>query len=309
MELAIMIEGQNGLNWGHWKRLARAVEDLGFVGLFRSDHFTNASSPDLDSLDLWPSLTWLASETKRIEFGPLVAPFSFRHPVMIARMGRDIDDLSGGRLVLGVGAGWQEREHEKFGFDLLPLKGRFDRFEEGVAVVHNLLTSSEPVSFEGEYYQLKDAMLLPRPQRQDGPPILIGGSGRRRTMPLAARYAHEWNTIFAPPARFHELNQHMNDLMAAAGRPPSELRRSMMTGTFIARSEAKLDAKLSERGRDRASLRERGVLVGVASEWVDQIAELEGSGVERIMLQWLDLEDLDGLELVASQVMPQVTSN
>ena len=128
LEIAIMIEGQNGLNWARWHEIARLVEDAGFVGLFRSDHFTNSNPPDLDSLELWTSLTWLACNTKRIEFGPLVTPFSFRHPAFTARMAVALDDLSGGRLTLGLGAGWQEREHHLFGFDLLDMNSRFDRF-------------------------------------------------------------------------------------------------------------------------------------------------------------------------------------
>ena len=127
MEVAIMVEGQAGLNWQRWQRIAVAVEDLGFVGLYRSDHYTNMDPPDEDSLELWVSLTWLASHTRRIEFGPLVSPVSFRHPTMLARMASAVDDLSGGRLTLGMGAGWQEREHTNYGWDLLDIPGRFDR--------------------------------------------------------------------------------------------------------------------------------------------------------------------------------------
>ncbi len=120
-EIAIMVEGQMGLNWARWQRIVRAVEDLGFVGLYRSDHFTNPEPPDYDSLELWVSLVWLASHTTRIEFGPLVTPVSFRHPAMTARMASAVDDLSGGRLVLGVGAGWQVREHRDHSYDLCSL--------------------------------------------------------------------------------------------------------------------------------------------------------------------------------------------
>ena len=181
LEIAIMIEGQNGLTWSRWQKIVRLVEELGFVGLYRSDHFTNSNGTDLDSLELWTSLTWLACNTSRIEFGPLVTPFSFRHPAFTARMSSAVDDLSGGRLTLGLGAGWQEREHQLFGFDLLDMKSRFDRFEEGMQVVTHLLQSDEPVTFDGSYYQLRGATLLPRPQRQGGPRILIGGDGEKRT--------------------------------------------------------------------------------------------------------------------------------
>ena len=188
MDIAIMIEGQNGLNWPRWKRIARLVEDLGFAGLYRSDHFTNASPPDLDSLELWVSLTWLADNTERIEFGPLVTPFSFRHPAHTARMASAVDDLSGGRLTLGLGAGWQDREHENFGFSLLDIDDRFRRMEEGLEVVTRLLRSNSPSSFSGEFYTLQDAVLLPRPAHPNRPPILIGGNGEKRTLPLAARF-------------------------------------------------------------------------------------------------------------------------
>jgi alkanesulfonate monooxygenase SsuD/methylene tetrahydromethanopterin reductase-like flavin-dependent oxidoreductase (luciferase family) len=169
MDIAIMIEAQNGLTWPRWKNLAAAVEDLGFAGLYRSDHFTNAQPPDMESLELWVSLTWLASHTKRIEFGPLVSPVSVRNPVLTARMASAVDDLSGGRLTLGLGAGWQEREHEMFGFDLLDMKSRFDRFEEGLEVVTRLLKSDSPVNYAGKYYQLRGATLLPHPARSGGP--------------------------------------------------------------------------------------------------------------------------------------------
>ncbi|HET9914732.1 MAG TPA: LLM class flavin-dependent oxidoreductase, partial [Anaerolineales bacterium] len=195
LEIAIMIEGQNGLTWPRWQKIVRLVEDLGFVGLFRSDHFTNSNATDIDSLELWTSLTWLAGNTKRIEFGPLVTPFSFRHPVHTARMASAVDDLSNGRLVLGLGAGWQEREHRLFGFDLLEPEARFNRFKEGMEVVTHLLQSDEPVTLEGQYYQLRGATLLPRPQRPGGPRILIGGNGVRRTLSYVVQYASEWNCV------------------------------------------------------------------------------------------------------------------
>src|SRR5512140_666927 len=150
LEIAIMVEGQNGLNWPRWRAMVREVEDLGFVGLYRSDHFTNGTPPDLDSLELWVSLTWLADHTRRIEFGTLVTPLSFRNPVMTARQASAVDDLSNGRLTLGLGAGWQEREHSNYGFELLAPRPRFKRFAEGLQVITALLRSDAPVSFQGE---------------------------------------------------------------------------------------------------------------------------------------------------------------
>ena len=302
MQIAIMIEGQNGLNWPRWQRIVQAVEELGFVGLYRSDHFVNANPPDLDSLELWVSLTWLASHTRRIEFGPLVTPVSFRHPAFTARMACAVDDLSGGRLTLGVGAGWQEREHRHFGYDLLDVRRRFARFEEGLQVISRLLQSDTPVDFNGTYYQLNQAILLPRPRRPGGPPLLIGGNGVERTLPLVARFAKEWNAVFLPAAKFAASNRRLDELLRVAGRQPADLRRSQMTGCRFGRHQGELDRKLGS--QSVASLRERGIVVGTPAQVVDQLGELAQAGAQRVMLQWLDLDDLDGLEALAQSVLP-----
>lgn len=302
MEIAIMLEGQHGLNWPRWQRMVRAVEDLGFVGLYRSDHFTDANPPDIDSLELWVSFTWLASHTSRIEFGPMVSPVSFRHPVFTARMAKDIDDLSGGRLTLGVGAGWQVREHTNFGFDLLQLPERFARFEEGLEVITRLLHSDTPVDYSGHYYQLHEAVLLPRPQRKAGPPLLIGGNGEKRTLPLVARYANEWNGVFIPAPRYRELNQRLDELLTAAGRQPSSVRRSLMTRVIFGRTDAAVQAQL-ESNQSLDMLREQGIVVGTANAVVEQLGKLAEAGVQRVMLQWMDLDDLDGLAALADAVL------
>jgi F420-dependent oxidoreductase-like protein len=279
------------------------VEDLGFVGLFRSDHFTNSNPPDLDSLELWTSLTWLACNTKRIEFGPLVTPFSFRHPAFTARMAAAVDDLSGGRLTLGLGAGWQKREHHLFGFDLLDPKSRFDRFDEGMQVVTRLLQSDVPVHFEGQYFQLRGATLLPRPQRKGGPRILIGGDGGKRMLSLVVRYAVEWNCVSFLPHNLAEKNQRLSKMLSAAGRKPESVHRSMMTGCVFGKDDAALKEKIAARGRTLEQLRQRGVVVGNATEVGEQLQELEQAGLQRIMLQWLDLDDLAGLEALAKAVL------
>jgi F420-dependent oxidoreductase-like protein len=243
MDLALMIEGQAGLNWPRWQRMAQAAEDLGFAGLYRSDHFTNANPPDQDSLELWISLAWLASHTRRIEFGPLVSPVSFRHPVITARMAAAVDDLSGGRLQLGLGAGWQTREHANYGFDLLDVPSRMARFEEGVEVVTRLLRSDTPVSYSGMFYRLNEAILLPRPQRPGGPPMMIGGG--RLVLPLVARYAQEWNVTFKTPERFAALNAKLDEVLAQQGRPAAEVRRSIMTRPIYARDAAALQTRVA----------------------------------------------------------------
>jgi len=303
LEIAIMIEGQNGLNWEHWKRIARFVEDAGFVGLYRSDHFTNGNPPDLDSLECWTSLTWLADNTKRIEFGPLVSPFSFRHPAFIARMASAVDDLSSGRLILGLGAGWQEREHNLFGFDLLDVKSRLDRFDEGVEVVTRLLQSDDPVTFDGEYYHIRGGTLLPRPQVKGGPRILIGGGGEKRTLPLVARFADEWNCVMLTPEAFSKKNTMLDNLITAAGRKPETVRRSMMTPCIFGKDEESLYEKVSRRETTIEELQGRGVITGSANAVQEQLEKLKEAGVQRIMLQWLDLDDMDGLEALAKSVL------
>lgn len=302
-----MLEGQNGFNWPRLRRIAAVVEAAGFAGLFRSDHFTNPEPPDRDSLDLWVSLTWLASHTRRIEFGPLVSPVSFRHPTHTARMAAAVDDLSEGRLTLGLGAGWQAREHQNYGHDLLPLQQRFDRFAEGLEVITRLLHSETPVDFEGQYYQLQDAILLPRPQRPGGPPILIGGNGPRRTLPLVAKYAAEWNALYIPMDEFRQTNRRVNALLAEAGRAPHTLKRSLMTLFVFGQTRAEV-ARKAERlyGRTPEALIAHGAVVGDAGEVVDSLGALAEAGLERVMLQWLDLDDLAGLETVARSVLPQL---
>jgi len=303
LEIAIMLEGQYGLTWSRWQKITRLVEELGFTGLYRSDHFTNASPPDYDSLELWTSLTWLACNTKRIEFGPLVTPFSFRHPVLTARMASAVDDLSNGRLTLGLGAGWQDREHNLFGFELLDKKERFDRFDEGMEVVTRLLQSDEPVTFEGNYYQIRGATLLPRPQRQGGPKILVGGNGGKRTMANVVRYAAEWNCNFQTVNDFSRLNTLLNDSLAAAGRQLESVRRSLMTGCVFGKDEAALQEKIAARKRTFDELRGRGIVVGNAGQVREQLHELEEAGLQRVMLQWLDLDDLVGLEALAKTIL------
>jgi F420-dependent oxidoreductase-like protein len=302
IDIAVFLEGQNGLTWPRWQRIAAASEDLGYAGLYRSDHFTNANPPDKESLELWVSLAWLASHTERIEFGPVVSPISFRHPAFTARMAAAVDDLSGGRLSLGLGAGWQEREHNNYGFKLLSKSERFDRFEEGVKVINSLLYSDDPIDFSGQYFQIEEGILLPRPQRLGGPPIMIGGNGRKRTLPIAARYAREWNALMATPDRFVELNQYMDILLREQSRDIKEVRRSMMVGCIFGRNKNQLEERVAARTKGERTaddLRARGVVVGTSNQMVDQISQLEEAGVQRLMLQWLDLDDIDGLEAIA----------
>ncbi len=303
MEIAIMIEGQNGLNWDNWRRIATAVEELGFAGLYRSDHYTNAEPPDKDSLELWVSLTWLASHTQRIQFGPLVSPVSFRNPTMTARMAAAVDDLSGARLTLGVGAGWQDREHNNYGWNLLDIAGRFARFEEGLEVITKLLNSDAPVNYQGDYYRLNEAVLLPRPARAGGPPILIGGNGPKLTLPLVARFAAEWNGVFIPPAAFAARNRQLDVMLTENGRFPQDVQRSLMTGIIFGRNAKELQQKLVAERKSAEELRAEGLVVGTGETIGEQLEAFAAAGVQTIMLQWLDLDDLTGLEALARSVL------
>ena len=310
LEIAIMIEGQNGLNWKRWQSIVSVVEASGYAGLYRSDHYTNANPPDLDSLECWVSLTWLASNTSRIEFGPLVSPVSFRHPTHTARMAAALDDLSGGRFTLGVGAGWQEREHTNYGWQLLSLKERFLRLEEGLEVISRLLKSEQPVEFNGHYFQVKEAVLLPRPARPGGPRLLIGGNGAQKTLPLVARFADEWNALIIPKDEIIRLNARLNDLLKLHGRQPQDVRRSLMTGCVFGKDQDEVARKVAQRTqgqRTAEELRQRGLIVGTAEEIIEQCQQLAGVGIQRLMLQWLDLDDVAGIENMADGILDRLS--
>lgn len=309
-----MIEGQDGLTWDRWRSLVAAVEDLGFAGLYRSDHFTNARGPDKDSLELWVSLAWLAANTSRIHFGPLVCPMSFRHPAMVARQAAALDDLSGGRMLLGLGAGWQEREHEKFGFELGDIPTRMARLEEGLSVATQLLRNEGPVTFEGHYFALKEAELLPRPGRPGGPPVIVGGNGPKRTLPLTARFADVWNGIMVTPEVYDERSRLLDGLIEGAGRKPSEVKRTLMTGCYFGADDEALAGRLAGLRRvpqlseaDDEEIVQRltssGAVAGTPDQIISRLAEYRESGVEELMLQWLEMDDLEGLAALGKALL------
>ena len=304
MQIGIMLEGQMGLNWAHWKTILQTAEDFGFQHVFRSDHFTNPQPPDMDSLELWVSLTYAASHTERVELGPMVAPVTFRHPVMTARMAAHIDDLSNGRLVLGLGAGWQEREHHNYGFPFHNFATRFDMLEDALEITTRLYKSDEPVTYEGKYFSVYDAVLLPRPQRPGGPPILIGGRGRNRTLPLTARFADEWNGTFGTLEEFKANNAYLDELIIQEGRRPQDVKRSLPTQAVFGKNDADLQAKLDQKGQTADELWAKGITAGTTAAFIDRLAQWQEAGVERLLLQWLDLDDIDGLEVIARDVLP-----
>jgi alkanesulfonate monooxygenase SsuD/methylene tetrahydromethanopterin reductase-like flavin-dependent oxidoreductase (luciferase family) len=264
------------------------------------------------------SLAYLADHTQRIHFGPLVAPISFRHPTLLARQAAALDDLSGGRTILGLGAGWQDREHRMFGHDLGDVPTRMARLEEGLEVITRLLNSNEPVTYEGKFFQLRGATLLPRPQRLRGPEIMIGGNGPKRTLPLVARYADIWNGNFLSPAAFHERSVTLDQLLHAAGRDPSEVKRTVMLSLTFGRDMAELDRKLSWRrdnpqyaGKSLDKVIEElsmdgGTIIGTPDMIIEQIDAYAKAGAAELVLQWLDLDDIDGLRAFATSVLPQL---
>jgi F420-dependent oxidoreductase-like protein len=294
IDVGIMLEGQDGVNWPRWQSIARAAEASGFDGLYRSDHFTNPEGSHLDNLELWTSMTWLAANTSRLSFGPVVAPVSYRDPRIMAWQAAAVHGLAPGRLRLGLGAGWNEREHSEWGFDLLDLDARFRRYEEALQITTRLVREEGPVSFEGEFYTLKDAECVPNPVSQGTLPIVIGGNGPRRTLPLAARYADEWNGVYISHDNYRERNTLLDSLLREEGRAPESLRRTVMTRVIFGRDEDQLAERLGDDNADE--LRAQGRIVGTAEQIPAQLREWEAAGAAGIMLQWVDdLDDVEGI--------------
>ncbi len=312
-----MIEGQEGLNWDRWRRIIRTTEDLGYESLFRSDHFFSLSGPhNRDALETFISFVLVAEESSRLRFGPLVASMTFRHPSLVARMAAQIDQLSGGRFILGLGAGWNVPEHEAFGIDFPPVRERMDRLDEGIRVIR-ALWGDAPATFEGRYYRLRDAECYPKPA-QSPAPILVGGSGEKRTLRIVAEHADEWNAVGQTLEGYRHKDEVLRQHCEAVGRDPSTIRRSMMAGFIVGRDASEQRAHLAKiaealpllgRGdpdETIAGMRTRGWLVGTPSEVVEEIGLRAEAGVQRIMLQHHAQADEGVLELIASEVLPQV---
>lgn len=304
MELAINVEAQNGLNWDNWKRIVLAAENMGVAAVFRSDHLASFDGPpDLDALECWVSLTWLAGNTKHILFGPLVTPVTFRHPGMIARMAANLDDLSGGRLILGMGTGWAQREHDMWGYPLGDLPTRFARYEEGLELVYRLLNDDRPVTFHGTYFQVTDAVILPKPARMGGPDLLVGGSGGKKTLALASQFADEWNAILMPVSRAKELSNRLDEVLSEAGRKPESIRRSVMLNVITGRTDAEVKQKMG--GKTEEEYKAIGA-VGTPNAVADQLMAYAEAGMYRVMAQMNDPNDMGFLEILGTQVIPQL---
>jgi len=305
MELRVFTEPQQGASYDDLLAVAQESERLGFGAFFRSDHYLTMGGDGLPGpSDAWITLAGIARETSTIRLGTLMTSATFRHPGPLAIAVAGVDRMSGGRVELGLGAGWFEAEHTAYGIPFPDTGERFDRLEEQLAVVTGLWGSGGDFSFEGEHYTVRDSPGLPKPA-QEMPPVLIGGGGKRRTPALAARYADEFNLPFMPFEAGLEQNDRVRRACETIGRDPATMRFSSALVLCVGADEADVARRAASIGREVGELRENG-LAGTVDEVVDKIGRYADSGQSRLYLQTLDLHDLDHLRLVASEVMPQV---
>lgn len=302
-QIGLMIEGQWGLTWARWQRLLETAEDLGFQSVFRSDHYT-IGPPDDNSLETFISLTYAADNTRYIEFGPLVAPTTFRHPALTARMAAQINDLSEGRFVIGLGTGWHEREHRQFGIHFPDLSTRYEMLEDALNITRKLFSSDEPVTYEGKHYSLHEAVLLPRPSRLGGPPILVGGNGKNKTLPLVAKYADEWNGVYIDVDGYRERMDLLDGYLEKEGRASSDVKRSLMTQVIFGKDDATVKRKLAAMKQPADELLASSRIIGTPQQVIDQLGRYVEVGCERFMLMWNEQDNLVDLELLADTVLP-----
>ena len=316
MYIGLMVEGQNGLTWERWSHILAVAERLAFPSLFRSDHYFIGQQQD--SLDAYLSFVLAAKETHRIRFGPLVTPVTFREPVNIARMAAQIDVLSKGRFVMGMGAGWNQAEHRAYGVPFPPAEERFDRLEGAINLTQALWNPGK-ATYRGRFYQIEDVECLPKPV-SDGPPILIGGAGERRTLRLVAQYADEWNCVGLIPEAYAHKKAVLERHCEAVGRDPATVRRSMMTFGIIGHTQEALEQatrrvmemfsprrqRTSEEFRERAKA--RGMIVGRTEEVVDQLGQLADLGVKEVQFQHIDFDSDEVPGYLASEIMPKVAA-
>jgi F420-dependent oxidoreductase-like protein len=305
MDLRIFTEPQQGATYADQLRVAKATEDLGFDAFFRSDHYQSMGSVDglPGPTDSWVTLGAIARETNRIRLGTLVNAATFRLPGPLAITVAQVDEMSGGRVELGLGTGWYEAEHASYGIPFPEVRERFDRFAEQLEIIDGLWTTprGETFSFAGKHFELTESPALPKPVQSPRPPIILGGSGKKRSASLAARFADEYNVGF----NRRETAEIFGRVRAAAAETGRELVYSVAQVVCIGRDEAELKRRAAAIGRDVAELRENGI-AGTPAEAVERIGEFAGHGATRVYLQVLDLSDLDHLELIASEVQRQL---
>src|SRR6266545_1153614 len=301
-QLGIMIEGQEGLNWDRWRRICGDVERLGFASLRRSDHLVSlmgTNTGERDCIECWESLALAAEWTKTIEFGPMVTPITFRLPGVLAKLAASVDSLSGGRLLLGVGAGWNQNEHRVFDIPFFTEKERFDRLEAGIKTMRELWRKTNPTPVRNPI------------------PLLLGGKGLKRTMPLVAREAAEWNYSRLDVDEFRNRRDVLDQLCRDIGRDPRSIKRSVMTSYIIGRDRSDQLERAAKVREILPSLqpmtpeevlenRKAAWLVGTPEQIAERIRELSKLGIDLFMLQHLLLDDADALELLGEEVLPAI---
>jgi F420-dependent oxidoreductase-like protein len=307
MRVALMIEGQEGVTWEQWCALADACEEHGVETLFRSDHYISQADEDANvAHDAWTTLAALAARTATLRFGTLVSPVTFRLPALLANAAATADHVSGGRIELGMGAGWMEREHRAFGFPFPETRVRMEMFAEQLEIVYRLWTE-ERVDFRGRHYTLEDAPALPKPVQRPHPPIVVGGHGGRGTAEPAARFADEYNTPFASPDEFAAIRAKVVRACERAERDPATMRFSLMTGCLIgATRDDALERTRALYGRrpreasfeDWVQAYAHSSLVGSVDDVAARLREYEAAGCDRVMLQHLLHADLEPVRLI-----------
>ncbi len=323
VDLSIQIEGFAGLSWPRWKRLVAEVEGLGFAGLYCCDHFNIRETLGMPSLEMIVALTYAAEHTQHVRFGPLVAPVSVRDPIMLARQAMALDDLSGGRMVLGVGAGWIEDEHQRYGYDFEDTRTRIDRLVEAVEMIARLSREDAPVSFDGRFYHLRDAHLSPRSPKSGGLTLMVAGKGLPRLLALVARHADVWTSSRLPVEVFRERSHQLDGLLKRENRTREAVKRGTMDMVVCWRDEAELERRigvfrrllptqfgaLATRDMLEAVRTTLGHLIdGSPAAIVDYIRAYESAGLDELMIDWFDLDDPDGLRVLAEEILPHVST-
>jgi F420-dependent oxidoreductase-like protein len=308
-----MIEGQENVTWDQWVALARACEDTGFEALFRSDHYVSVEgNTERGSLDAWGTINALAAVTSRIRLGTLVSPATFRHPSVLAKTAVTADHVSGGRVELGLGAGWHELEHRTYGFPFAFLRRRMDVMAEQLEIIARSF-EDEPFSFDGQHYKIENLNALPKPVQRPRLPIVIGGSAGPRSLKLAARWADEYNTVFATPGLVAERREKFARAWDEEGRDPAALVFSLMTVALVGSDESDVRARAERlatlRGVDvdemLAGMRDNAV-VGTVDQAAERLREYEQAGAQRVMLQHLLHDDIEAVELIGRELIPRV---
>ena len=308
MELRVFTEPQQGASYDELLRVAQKAEHLGFGAFFRSDHFVAMGGDGLPGpTDAWTTLAGIARETTSIRLGTLMTSATFRLPGVLAIQAAQVDQMSGGRVELGLGAGWFETEHTAYGIEFPSGRERFDRFAEQLAIITGLWETPQGRTFDfaGDHYQLSDSPALPKPVQSPRPPVLVGGFGKNRTPALAAQYANEFNVPFGTLEQNTQQFARVRAACQDIGRDPDDVTYSSALVLCCGADEAEVSKRAAAIGREPAELRENG-LAGTPDEVIAKIQRFAEAGSQRIYLQTLDLSDLDHLELVAADVMPYV---